>query len=295
MSIAFIEIRTAFEGFESVQKLMAPAIACMGEPVYDSDDEKSSGTPMRKKASSLRLSLRIQRKVSLDLDGTLSPSRSEGKSPTSEGSVQSSDNPFDSDSLEETDVDDYIDQADELLVEKSISYGTVAGANLVAEEAIPFHSEEEGVVSEDSEVMTVHSRATSAAFPKSAAAEEPIPAERDSSHQSPLSSPLSMRNMLSWKKRRIGFRSPRPRGEPLLNKAYGEEGGDEIDWDRRQSDAVSADEKGLLLVSSRKTLAQCSLLMLNCASPCLVLSKFGNETVFVRSEWFQRVAHDLLP
>lgn len=37
-------------------------------------------------------------------------------------------------------------------------------------------------------------------------------------------------------KRKLGTRSPTNMEEPLLNKAYGEEGGDEIDWDRRQAE-----------------------------------------------------------
>lgn len=41
------------------------------------------------------------------------------------------------------------------------------------------------------------------------------------------------RRILPWKKRKLSFRSPKPKGEPLLKKAY-EEGGDDIDYDRRQ-------------------------------------------------------------
>nr|CAD1841582.1 unnamed protein product [Ananas comosus var. bracteatus] len=39
--------------------------------------------------------------------------------------------------------------------------------------------------------------------------------------------------ILPWRKRKLGFRSPKTKGEPLLKKAYGEEGGDDIDYDRR--------------------------------------------------------------
>lgn len=41
---------------------------------------------------------------------------------------------------------------------------------------------------------------------------------------------LPKRSILPWKKRK--FRSPKAKGEPLLKKAY-EEGGDDIDYDRR--------------------------------------------------------------
>lgn len=45
--------------------------------------------------------------------------------------------------------------------------------------------------------------------------------------------------ILPWRKRKLNFRSPKAKGEPLLKKAYGEEGGDDIDFDRRQ---LSSDE-----------------------------------------------------
>ncbi|KAK6147357.1 hypothetical protein DH2020_018269 [Rehmannia glutinosa] len=49
----------------------------------------------------------------------------------------------------------------------------------------------------------------------------------------------SKRSILPWRKRKLSFRSPKAKGEPLLKKAYGEEGGDDIDYDRRQ---LSSDE-----------------------------------------------------
>lgn len=44
----------------------------------------------------------------------------------------------------------------------------------------------------------------------------------------------SKRSILPWKKRKLAFRFPKARGEPLLKKAYAEEGGDDIDFARRQ-------------------------------------------------------------
>ena len=49
----------------------------------------------------------------------------------------------------------------------------------------------------------------------------------------------SKRSILPWRKRKQIFRSPKAKGEPLLKKAYAEEGGDDIDFDRRQ---LSSDE-----------------------------------------------------
>ncbi|KAM3290638.1 hypothetical protein P3S67_018927 [Capsicum chacoense] len=44
----------------------------------------------------------------------------------------------------------------------------------------------------------------------------------------------SKRRFLSWRKRKLSFKSPKTKGEPLLKKHYGEHGGDDIDFDRRQ-------------------------------------------------------------
>ncbi|CAN4106921.1 unnamed protein product [Withania somnifera] len=52
----------------------------------------------------------------------------------------------------------------------------------------------------------------------------------------------SKRSILPWRKRKLSLRSPKTKGEPLLKKHYGEDGGDDIDFDRRQlcsSDAPS--------------------------------------------------------
>ncbi|WOL19614.1 hypothetical protein Cni_G28416 [Canna indica] len=43
---------------------------------------------------------------------------------------------------------------------------------------------------------------------------------------------MSKKSILLWKKRKLSFKSPKPKGEPLLKKAY-KEGGDDIDYDRR--------------------------------------------------------------
>ncbi|KAG6601238.1 hypothetical protein SDJN03_06471, partial [Cucurbita argyrosperma subsp. sororia] len=44
----------------------------------------------------------------------------------------------------------------------------------------------------------------------------------------------SMSKILSWRKRKLSFKSPKFKGEPLLKKHYGEDGGDDIDFYRRQ-------------------------------------------------------------
>ncbi|XP_057980187.1 uncharacterized protein LOC131165997 [Malania oleifera] len=52
----------------------------------------------------------------------------------------------------------------------------------------------------------------------------------------------SKRSILSWRKRKLSFKASKGKGEPLLKSYYGEEGGDDIDFDRRQ---LSSSEESL--------------------------------------------------
>ncbi|KAL0426627.1 UNVERIFIED_CONTAM: hypothetical protein Slati_2837500, partial [Sesamum latifolium] len=108
---------------------------------------------------------------------------------------------YDSDSLEEFEEGESDEGKEDSAVRKSFSYGTLAYANY-ADQMLA--------------VLIV---------------EDTIP------EQSSIQN--SKRSILPWRKRKLGFRSPKAKGEPLLKKAYGEEGGDDIDFDRRQ---LSSDE-----------------------------------------------------
>lgn len=128
---------------------------------------------------------------------------------------------FDSESTEEGEVDEAVDGDVSIFG----SYDTLAAANLSAG-AIYLECKEYG--NGDNELTSSGSSFDS--LPK--LIDEP------SSPDSDLASPQpSLRKLISWKKRKFSFKSPRARGEPLLNKAYGEEGGDDIDFHRRQSDS----------------------------------------------------------
>ncbi|CAN1297915.1 hypothetical protein LINPERPRIM_LOCUS23649 [Linum perenne] len=62
--------------------------------------------------------------------------------------------------------------------------------------------------------------------------------------QQPLKERLKSR-LLPWRKRKVGFGSSskaKVKGEPLLKKYYGEEGGDDIDFDRRQLSSSSSED-----------------------------------------------------
>nr|XP_043611070.1 uncharacterized protein LOC122582712 [Erigeron canadensis] len=84
----------------------------------------------------------------------------------------------------------------------------------------------------------------------------------------------SRRSILPWKRRKLNFKSPKPKGEPLLKKDYGEEGGDDIDFDRRQ---LSSDESPVGSHNSYEDL---------CVNGHLV-SDFGDDS-FAVGNWEQR-------
>ncbi|WVZ59958.1 hypothetical protein U9M48_010039 [Paspalum notatum var. saurae] len=78
------------------------------------------------------------------------------------------------------------------------------------------------------------------------------------------------RSILPWRKRKLSLRSLKAKGEPLLKKAYGEEGGDDIDYDRR------------LLTSSDESVSEGSRGEYGSVNG--VLSEFGDDN-FVVGNW----------
>lgn len=161
-------------------------------------------------------------------DGKLSP-RSDDSSSTPESVVL---DPFDTDSMEDLEEFDY--REEDISFVKSFSYGTIAGSNLVIEGALPFHRDDIIVDEATGNVISIHSWAAPEGGLPKPSDDQQLHSSSSDSDQPPAQQP-SMRSLLSWRKRKLSFRSPRSRGEPLLNKAYGEDGGDEIDWDRRMS------------------------------------------------------------
>ncbi|CAI0442430.1 unnamed protein product [Linum tenue] len=91
----------------------------------------------------------------------------------------------------------------------------------------------------------------------------------------PLKERLKSRLFLPWRKRKLGFGSSKVRvkGEPLLKKHYGEEGGDDIDFDRRQLSSSSSDES-----NGRKS-EECS------TTSRSSFSEFGDNGCFSVGSW----------
>jgi len=151
-------------------------------------------------------------KYSSDEDGSYCK-----RSPLSEESESA--DLFDSESTEEGEVDEAMD-GDVFIFG---SYDTLAAANLSAG---PIYLDYKEFGNGDNELTNLGLSFDS--LPK--LIDEPSSPDSDHASQQP-----SVRRLLSWKKRKFSFKSPKAKGEPLLNKAYGEEGGDDIDFHRRQS------------------------------------------------------------
>ncbi|KAI7736766.1 hypothetical protein M8C21_012641 [Ambrosia artemisiifolia] len=119
---------------------------------------------------------------------------------------------FDSESLEESEEGESTKvKDDDSTFRKSFSYGTLAHANGTT-----------GSLYEDSVYYSYRKSDVGCS-------------QNDDSNASvsePYVYPNPKRVIFPWKKRKLNLRSPK--GEPLLKKAYAEEGGDDIDFDRRQ-------------------------------------------------------------
>ncbi|XP_078177889.1 uncharacterized protein LOC144572268 [Carex rostrata] len=132
--------------------------------------------------------------------------------------------PGDTDSVE-IDIGSEVSEGDvgDATVRKSFSYGSLTLAN--------FMRNDEG--KSDDWVFYNERRSDVDFYPKggevstSAAQEEKVVFS-------------SKRSLLPWRKRKLSYRSLKEKGEPLLKKAFAEEGGDDIDFDRRR--LTSSDE-----------------------------------------------------
>jgi hypothetical protein len=152
-------------------------------------------------------------------------------SPRSDESLQDALDLFDSDFADDFDVEDYEDEVEDGDCESSLCYGTLVGVNLVVEGALSHHRDAEDGKNKTDRNLAICSPSTVTSPRKVANSSDEV----SPSESGELVSQGSLLSKLSWRKRKLNFRSTRSRGEPLLNKAYGEEGGDEIDWVRRQS------------------------------------------------------------
>ncbi|KAB2025321.1 hypothetical protein ES319_D06G141900v1 [Gossypium barbadense] len=112
---------------------------------------------------------------------------------------------------------------DDSVVRKSFSYGTLADANYAGGSVYSSMR-----ISEGDEDWVYYSNRKSDVSCSNVEDSAKLVSE-------PSLLQSSKRSILSWRKRKLSFRSPKGKGEPLLKKGYGEEGGDDIDFDHDDS------------------------------------------------------------
>ncbi|XP_074281660.1 uncharacterized protein LOC141606437 isoform X1 [Silene latifolia] len=215
ISLSLLEVRTAQDSGDSLHRSIVP--------LSSSPPQSGDTLPAEKdELSALKAGLR---KVKI-LTEYVSTRRTK-KACREEESSEDGDYPFDSDSFEEFGEGEIDEGKEEASVRKSFSYGTLAYANYFGGS---FFSSMR--VSSQDEDWIYYSQQKS----------DVECSVREDATGSVSESPLmqtTKRSILPWRKRKLNFRSPKAKGEPLLKKAYAEEGGDDIDFDRRQ---LSSDE-----------------------------------------------------
>nr|AGT16531.1 hypothetical protein SHCRBa_224_D04_R_20 [Saccharum hybrid cultivar R570] len=128
--------------------------------------------------------------------------------------------PCDTESLDD-DLDDIIqeDEFGDSTIRKSFSYGSLQSVNYVGG-LVYSHAKIDG---EHEDWIYYSNRKSDAGFH----VEKVLPSTTETGLLT------AKRSILPWRKRKLSLRSLKAKGEPLLKKAYGEEGGDDIDYDRR--------------------------------------------------------------
>lgn len=222
ISLSFLELVAAHEPAQSMQNSMMP----LQDPVESGETSSSEKDEM----SALKTSLR-KVKIFTDYVSTRRPKKvchEEGSEGHCTGKSEDSEYGYPSDSdLLEGFVDDESDEGrEDSAVRKSFSYGTLPFANCAG--GLSYYSARTNNKDEDWIYYSNRRRSDVCC-----------------SHADDLTTPEltvlqnTKRSILPWRKRKLSFRSPKAKGEPLLKKAYAEEGGDDIDFDRRQ---LSSDE-----------------------------------------------------
>lgn len=208
LALSMLELRSPQDSSEIVLNPLTDASSPLsGDATPSEKDELSALKAGLRKVKILTefVSTRKSKKTCPDDDG------SEGKC-----SARSDDAeyiyPFDTDSPDDL-YEEAGDNKEDTSARKSFSYGTLAAVNNVGNEMKVDGEYEDWVYYNHrrSDVGCSHVEDGLSSIPEFS---------------------MSKRSILPWKKRKLSFRSPKPKGEPLLNKAN-EDGGDDIDYDRR--------------------------------------------------------------
>lgn len=259
ITLALVEQRIAQEPVQSVLKpkgLIASPLPAGDNSSAEKDELSALKAGLRKvRIFTEYVSTRRAKKVCLEEEG--SDGRYSARSEEGDYTY-----PFDTESLDELEEGKSDEIKEDPTVRKSFSYGTLASANYA--ESVYSNMKNK---SEDEDWVYYSNRKSDLGCSKVEDTQASIP------EQSVCVNPK--RSILPWKKRKMSFRSPKARGEPLLKKDNGEEGGDDIDFDRRQ---LSSDES--LSFWWQKTDEE------SCANRSSV-SEFGDDS-FAVGNWEQK-------
>ncbi|KAH7404920.1 hypothetical protein KP509_15G049400 [Ceratopteris richardii] len=224
VNVSFVEIWPSYCETAEVTTSRS-SLSCISGPFSDPQIQEAETSNKAPKSSKRPAENKVSQEL-YGLDNCKLSSRSDTSSQDS--------GVFGSDSLEEFESG-HSDKGEDSSFRKSFSYGTLAGANLVHEGALPSFREGERDVPSFS---SIHSRVVADAIPSISDDNVAL----DSGHFLVQQKKVT----LPFKKRRLFFSSPRAKGEPLLNKTYGDDGGDDIDHDRRQSCASPIEQLSVL-------------------------------------------------
>ncbi|XP_045794354.1 uncharacterized protein LOC123889176, partial [Trifolium pratense] len=240
ISISLVEIRGAQEKTQSIQRSIVPVSSPQAESRDSTLTEKGDLSAIKaglRKVKTFKdfLSPRKSQKTFRGEEGSSSygkGSSSYGKGSSSDGKCsRTSGDATPNYSLDSNSLHNFVGDSDEGNGDSSdgnsFSYGTLAFANV---RGSPYYSNTRVNCDDDDWVYYSYRMPD-------------IRSEMGKSSVSSSGSYLSQsakRGILSWKKRKLGFRSNKGvRGEPLLKKEYAEDGGDDIDFDRRQLSSSS--------------------------------------------------------
>ncbi|KAH0759753.1 hypothetical protein KY290_023246 [Solanum tuberosum] len=260
LSLNLVELRNTNEASENIPKftMSAPVSPNPGKVLLiDRNEGSSLKAGLRKVKFFKALSIRRHKKAYHEEEGC-----SDGRN-----SVRSEDPnyvyPVDTDSLDDESEGGESEEGNEdTSVQKSFSYETLVYANHAGGSFCSNTSS-----SSDNEDLVHYSHHISDTRHK-------YPEDTTAALRNQSAEQSSKRSILPWRKRKLSFRSPKTKGEPLLKKHYGEDGGDDIDFDRRQ--LCSSDESSSGWYKSEE------------ASPNrFSISEFGDDSFAVGS-WEQK-------
>ncbi|CAI9091420.1 OLC1v1026451C1 [Oldenlandia corymbosa var. corymbosa] len=219
LSLRLLEMKSA----QDTSEVSHRPIPCLPlSPLREfSSPEKGDRSPAKTGSGKVNifkgLSARRVKKDGREEDG------SDGKSSTKSDDAEYV-YPFDTDSVDDdTDKEDEATDGKASKSRKSVGYETLAQANHAGG---LFYCSTSGSEDEDWIYYNHHKMDTGNSCYDNSDTSVP------KTNQTTLNSPID--KILPWRKRKVSFKSSKAKGEPLLKRHYGDEGGDDIDFDRRQ-------------------------------------------------------------